>query len=90
MNRERIGKLLTVTGFAVLTPGRHSAFRRGKLPKRPDGGVVTQRTANPLSFSRKWPKTAKIWKSFSSLQPLFLPRHFREHGPNLLTQGVAL
>ena len=34
MNRERKGKLLTGTGFGVLT--------------RPDGGVVTQRTANPL------------------------------------------
>jgi hypothetical protein len=34
MNRERNKKLLTGTGFGVLT--------------RPDGGVVTQRTANPL------------------------------------------
>jgi hypothetical protein len=34
MNRERNKKLLTGTGFRVLT--------------RPDGGVVTQRTANPL------------------------------------------
>jgi hypothetical protein len=35
MNRERTAKLLKRTGLAVL--------------KRPDGGVVTQRTANPLS-----------------------------------------
>lgn len=34
MNRERTKKLLKHTGLAVL--------------KRPDGGVVTQRTANPL------------------------------------------
>jgi hypothetical protein len=35
MNRERTKKLLKHTGLAVL--------------KGPDGGVVTQRTANPLS-----------------------------------------
>jgi hypothetical protein len=34
MNREQNKKLLNHTGLAVL--------------KRPDGGVVTQRTANPL------------------------------------------
>jgi hypothetical protein len=34
MNREQTAKLLKHTGLAVL--------------KRPDGGVVTQRTANPL------------------------------------------
>jgi hypothetical protein len=44
MNRERNGKLLTSTGFEVLT-------RRQKWRKRPDGGVVTQRTANPLSLA---------------------------------------
>jgi hypothetical protein len=37
MNRERSKKLLKRTGLAVL--------------KRPDGGVVTQRTANPLSLA---------------------------------------
>jgi hypothetical protein len=37
MNRERTAKLLKCTGLAVL--------------KRPDGGVVTQRTANPLSLA---------------------------------------
>jgi hypothetical protein len=37
MNRERNGKLLKVAGFRVL--------------KRPDGGVVTQRTANPLTLA---------------------------------------
>jgi hypothetical protein len=41
MNRERNGKLLTRTGLAVLTGSQ-------KWRKRPDGGVVTQRTANPL------------------------------------------
>jgi hypothetical protein len=41
MNRERNGKLLTHTGLAVLTGPQ-------KWRKRPDGGVVTQRTANPL------------------------------------------
>jgi hypothetical protein len=44
MNRERNGKLLTSTGFEVLT-------RRQKWRKRPDGGVVTQRTANPLPLA---------------------------------------
>jgi hypothetical protein len=39
----QIGKLLTVAGFRVLTFPR----RRAKCLKRPDGGVVTQRTANP-------------------------------------------
>jgi hypothetical protein len=37
MNRERTAKLLNRTGLAVL--------------KRPDGGVVTQRTANPLPLA---------------------------------------
>jgi hypothetical protein len=37
MNRERTAKLLKHTGLAVL--------------KRPDGGVVTQRTANPLPLA---------------------------------------
>jgi hypothetical protein len=40
MNHERNGKLLTGTGLAVLTGP-------GKWRKWPDGGVVTQRTANP-------------------------------------------
>jgi hypothetical protein len=43
MNRERSKKLLNRTGLAVL--------------KRPDGGVVTQRTANPLPsahFRHSW------------------------------------
>jgi hypothetical protein len=38
MNREQTEKLLNRTGLAVL--------------KRPDGGVVTQRTANPLPHTR--------------------------------------
>ena len=38
MNRERTAKLLKSTGLAVL--------------KWPDGGVVTQRTANPLTVAR--------------------------------------
>jgi hypothetical protein len=37
MNRERKAKLLKHTGLAVL--------------KRPDGGVVTQRTANPMPLA---------------------------------------
>jgi hypothetical protein len=39
MNRERSGKLLNPTGLAVL--------------KWPDGGVVTQRTANSLPLAEK-------------------------------------
>jgi integrase len=39
MNRERTAKLLNHTGLAVL--------------KRPDGGVVTQRTANPLPRTQR-------------------------------------
>jgi hypothetical protein len=76
MNRERTAKLLKRTGLAVL--------------KRPDGGVVTQRTANPLSFSPKWLKTAKFSESFSSWLPLFVSRRFRERSPNLLTLGAGL
>jgi hypothetical protein len=37
MNQEHIAKLLKRTGLAAL--------------KRPDGGVVTQRTANPLTVA---------------------------------------
>jgi hypothetical protein len=37
MNQEHMAKLLKRTGLAVL--------------KRPDGGVVTQRTANPLTVA---------------------------------------
>lgn len=43
MNRERTAKLLKHTGLAVL--------------KRPDGGVVTQRTAKPArmaDFRQTW------------------------------------
>ena len=47
MNRERNGKLLNVQGFAVLTRRKNSA----KCLKRPDGGVVTQRTANPTTIA---------------------------------------
>jgi hypothetical protein len=39
----QIGKLLTVAGSRVLTVPQ----KRAKCLKRPDGGVVTQRTANP-------------------------------------------
>jgi len=46
MNRERNGKLLTGTGFEVLT-------RPEKWRKWPDGGVVTQRTANPMPSAEK-------------------------------------
>ena len=49
MNRERTAKLLKHTGLAVL--------------KRPDGGVVTQRTANPLSladFRHSWHNSPSV------------------------------
>ena len=48
MNHERNGKLLTGIGQAVLTRSDGEAGNGGNQPKRPDGGVVTQRTANPL------------------------------------------
>jgi hypothetical protein len=51
MNRERIGKLLTLRDS-----GANSTLATGEKTKqfravRPDGGVVTQRTANPLSLA---------------------------------------
>jgi hypothetical protein len=48
MNHERNGKLLTGIGQAVLTRSDGGAGNGGNQPIRPDGGVVTQRTANPL------------------------------------------
>jgi hypothetical protein len=71
MNRERSKKLLKHTGLAVL--------------KRPDGGVVTQRTANPLFFSRYLPKSATFPKKVSSRAVLLPSGHFREHNWILLT-----
>jgi hypothetical protein len=64
MNRERTAKLLKSTGLAVL--------------KRPDGGVVTQRTANPLPLahfrdsshnSPSVPRMAFQWLMRSSANP---------------------
>lgn len=48
MNRERIGKLLTAQDSGA-NQGRLSGH---KLLKRPDGGEVTQRTANPRPTRR--------------------------------------
>jgi hypothetical protein len=38
-------------GIQVLTRSGGFVRNGGKLPQRPDGGVVTQRTANPSSFA---------------------------------------
>jgi integrase len=60
MNRERTKKLLKHTGLAVL--------------KRPDGGVVTQRTANPLPRRGKPPQFAQFTvcsaHAFQGLMPV--------------------
>jgi hypothetical protein len=47
-NRETANR----AGFGVLTRSRGFVRNGGKLPQRPDGGVVTQRTANPLTRPR--------------------------------------
>jgi hypothetical protein len=63
MNRERNGKLLTLRDS-----GANSTPATGEKPKqfravRPDGGVVTQRTANPLTvadFRDSWTSSRSV------------------------------
>jgi hypothetical protein len=46
--------------IAVLTSSSGPARNGGNLPLRPDGGVVTQRTANPLPRRGKPPQLAQF------------------------------
>jgi hypothetical protein len=48
MNRERIGKLLTLRDSGANSSLGSGAKSKAFRDVRPDGGVVTQRTANPL------------------------------------------
>jgi hypothetical protein len=69
----------------VLTRSSGSAINGGNLPLRPDGGVVTQRTANPLRFFNYSQKSARFSRRVSSLAFLFASGHFGEHSQTLLT-----
>jgi hypothetical protein len=51
MNRERIGKLLTLRDSGANSPLGLGAKSKAFRDVRPDGGVVTQRTANPLPLA---------------------------------------
>jgi hypothetical protein len=51
MNRERNGKLLTNRDLGANSPLGSGAKNKVFRDVRPDGGVVTQRTANPLPLA---------------------------------------
>jgi hypothetical protein len=51
MNRERNGKLLTNRDLGANSPLGSGAKSKVFRDVRPDGGVVTQRTANPLPLA---------------------------------------
>lgn len=48
MNRERNGKLLTARNFGANLAASNWSKNQRSYRLRPDGGVVTQGTANPL------------------------------------------